>query len=139
MLNSFNCPRPRKQTTTDFISGQSKVKQSIDLLKQKIKHLQKQLVNNKIFLNMVIHDMRNPTNSIEFAIKEVLKLLAEVTVQDETAPGSPAKKQQGNFKLRAIPDKVEGRSSDYHMQAESDQFIKVPNKESAAFGGGNGE
>jgi hypothetical protein len=24
---------------------------------------------------MVIHDMRNPTNSIEFAVKEVLKLL----------------------------------------------------------------
>jgi|LauGreDrversion4_2_1035121.scaffolds.fasta_scaffold3695035_1 hypothetical protein len=24
---------------------------------------------------MVIHDMRNPTNQIEFAIKEVLKML----------------------------------------------------------------
>jgi hypothetical protein len=24
---------------------------------------------------MVIHDMRNPTNSIEFAIKEVLRVL----------------------------------------------------------------
>ena len=24
---------------------------------------------------MVIHDMRNPTNAIDFAIKEVLKLL----------------------------------------------------------------
>jgi hypothetical protein len=24
---------------------------------------------------MVIHDMRNPTNSIEFAVKEVLRLL----------------------------------------------------------------
>lgn len=27
---------------------------------------------------MVIHDMRNPTNSIEFAVKEVIKLLALV-------------------------------------------------------------
>ncbi len=43
--------------------------------KGKVKKLQKQLVNNKIFLNMVIHDMRNPTNSIEFAVKEVLRLI----------------------------------------------------------------
>lgn len=26
---------------------------------------------------MVIHDMRNPTTSIEFAVKEVMKLLAK--------------------------------------------------------------
>ena len=45
------------------------------MMQQKIKKLQKQLINNKIFLNMVIHDMRNPTNSIEYGIKEVLKIL----------------------------------------------------------------
>jgi|LauGreDrversion4_2_1035121.scaffolds.fasta_scaffold968966_1 hypothetical protein len=32
-------------------------------------------MNSKLFLNMVIHDMRNPTNSIEFALKQSLKLL----------------------------------------------------------------
>lgn len=42
---------------------------------KKIKKLEKQLNNTKIFLNMVIHDMRNPTNSIEFALKEVIKML----------------------------------------------------------------
>jgi hypothetical protein len=47
-----------------------------ELLQLKIKKLQRQLINNKIFLNMVIHDMRNPTNSIEYGIKEVLKILA---------------------------------------------------------------
>jgi hypothetical protein len=36
---------------------------------KKIKKLEKQLNNTKIFLNMVIHDMRHPTNSIEYAIK----------------------------------------------------------------------
>jgi hypothetical protein len=44
---------------------------------RKIKKLEKQLNNTKIFMNMVIHDMRNPTNSIEFAIKEVLKMLQQ--------------------------------------------------------------
>lgn len=48
------------------------------MLKQKVRKLQKQLINNKIFLNMVIHDMRNPTNSIEFAVKEVIRLMALV-------------------------------------------------------------
>jgi hypothetical protein len=43
----------------------------VDLLEMKLK-------NTKIFLNMVIHDMRNPTTSIEFAVKEVIKLLSEI-------------------------------------------------------------
>ena len=29
----------------------------------------------KIFLNMVIHDLRNPTNNIEYALREVIKVL----------------------------------------------------------------
>ena len=42
---------------------------------KKIEQLEIKLKNTKIFLNMVIHDMRNPTTSIEFAVKEVIKLL----------------------------------------------------------------
>jgi hypothetical protein len=42
--------------------------------RKKIKKLEKQLNNTKIFLNMVIHDMRNPTNSIEFAIKQIIQI-----------------------------------------------------------------
>ena len=30
------------------------------------------LENNKIFLNMAVHDMRNPTSQIEFVLKESL-------------------------------------------------------------------
>jgi hypothetical protein len=30
----------------------------------KVNKLQQQLKNNKMFMNMVIHDMRNPTNAI---------------------------------------------------------------------------
>ena len=53
-----------------------RVKQRVyDSLQTKVQKLQKQLTTNKIFMNMVIHDMRNPTNSIEFALKEVLNLL----------------------------------------------------------------
>eukprot|EP00347_Sterkiella_histriomuscorum_P019508 403341364 len=44
-------------------------------LRNKIQNLEKQLTNTKIFLSMVIHDMKNPTNSIDFALKEVLTLL----------------------------------------------------------------
>ena len=42
---------------------------------KKIEQLEIKLKNTKIFLNMVIHDMRNPTTSIEFAVKEVIKML----------------------------------------------------------------
>ena len=45
-----------------------------ELSRKKIKKLEKQLNNTKIFLNMVIHDMRNPTNSIEFAIKQIIQI-----------------------------------------------------------------
>lgn len=34
--------------------------------------LKQLLENNKIFLNMVIHDMKNPTNQIKFAIDQAL-------------------------------------------------------------------
>ena len=49
----------------------------IEKYKKKIKQLELQVQNSKIFLNMVIHDLRNPTNSIEFALREVIKLLSQ--------------------------------------------------------------
>ena len=33
-----------------------------NVLKNKTKNLQQSLDSNKIFLNMAVHDMRNPTN-----------------------------------------------------------------------------
>ena len=36
-------------------------------------NLERKVVSNRVFLNMVIHDMRNPSSSIEFAIKEMKK------------------------------------------------------------------
>jgi hypothetical protein len=44
----------------------------IDRLHKRIRVLESQVLNSKIFLNMVIHDLRNPTNSIEYALKEVI-------------------------------------------------------------------
>ena len=41
----------------------------IGFLKMKIKKLENNLQNNKIFLNMVVHDMRNPTKQIEFLLE----------------------------------------------------------------------
>ena len=49
--------------------------QLVDYLKEKIKKLKLQLRNTKIFLNMVIHEMRNPALSIELALAEALKII----------------------------------------------------------------
>lgn len=38
----------------------------------KIEKLQSKLKNNKIFMNMVIHDMRNPTTAIQFGVTETI-------------------------------------------------------------------
>ena len=38
--------------------------------KENMESLKKQLVNNRRFLHMVIHDMRNPTNSIQFGLEQ---------------------------------------------------------------------
>jgi hypothetical protein len=42
---------------------------ALDHFKEKSKLLEKNLENNKIFLNMVVHDMRNPTNQIDFTLQ----------------------------------------------------------------------
>ena len=41
---------------------------AMEFLKNKVSSLEKNLENNKLFLNMVVHDMRNPTNQIEFTL-----------------------------------------------------------------------
>jgi hypothetical protein len=45
-------------------------------LREKVKVLKQQLNNTKIFLNMVIHEMRNPATSIEMALNEALGILS---------------------------------------------------------------
>ena len=44
---------------------------------------------------MVIHDMRNPTNQIEFALKEVLKMLS-------TALGPSAVEENQDLKAQTL-------------------------------------
>ena len=48
----------------------------------KIEGLSEQLKMSKIFLNMVIHDMRNPTSSIKAGLQMVLNFLISVYSQD---------------------------------------------------------
>jgi hypothetical protein len=45
---------------------------ALEYLKNKTKNLEINLENTKIFLNMAVHDMRNPTNQLEFLSKQVL-------------------------------------------------------------------
>jgi len=74
----------------------------VEALKAKVRKLQKQLINNKIFLNMVIHDMRNPTNSIEFALKEMLRIVSDQGAPDPAAAGAAARTHSENFRLVAV-------------------------------------
>lgn len=55
----------------------------IDFLKDKIKKLEYNLKNNKIFLNMVVHDMRSPTKQIEYLLEQSLEYLSLLNVQVE--------------------------------------------------------
>ena len=42
---------------------------------EQVLELQSQLKNNKILMNMAIHDMRNPTNAIVFGVTETIQML----------------------------------------------------------------
>jgi hypothetical protein len=42
---------------------------------EKVLKLQSQLKNNKILMNMAIHDMRNPANAITFGVNETIQML----------------------------------------------------------------
>jgi light-regulated signal transduction histidine kinase (bacteriophytochrome) len=46
---------------------------AISLYKQELENLKKQISSNKIFLNMVIHDLRNPINQICYAISKAME------------------------------------------------------------------
>jgi len=50
---------------------------SIEYFKEENSNLKQALKNTKIFLNMVIHDLRNPTTQINFAIKYALDITKE--------------------------------------------------------------
>jgi hypothetical protein len=47
-------------------------------MKQKTSLLEKNLENNKVFLNMVVHDMRNPTNQIDYTLQQSLDQLLKL-------------------------------------------------------------
>jgi len=41
---------------------------ALEFYKKKVADLETELENTKIFLNMVIHDLRNPINNINFGL-----------------------------------------------------------------------
>jgi signal transduction histidine kinase len=51
--------------------------------RKKTSSLQEELKNTKVFLNMVIHDLRNPTNQIKFAIDLALTSIKEATIKTD--------------------------------------------------------
>lgn len=49
--------------------------EALQYFKAKSVKLEKSLENTKIFLNMVIHDLRNPTNQVEYLVNQSVKKL----------------------------------------------------------------
>jgi hypothetical protein len=49
--------------------------EALQYFKSKSVKLEKSLENTKIFLNMVIHDLRNPTNQVEYLVNQSVKKL----------------------------------------------------------------
>ena len=47
-------------------------------MKEKNNELKSSLESNKIFLNMVVHDMRNPTNQIEYILNQSINQLKDL-------------------------------------------------------------
>ena len=59
----------------------SKIEQKnfvLDYFKNKKIELENKLENNKVFLNMVVHDMRNPTNQIEYILNQSIEQLKDL-------------------------------------------------------------
>ena len=44
-------------------------------LRKKLEQLRNQLINTKIFLDMVVHEMRNPATAIQMGLGEILVML----------------------------------------------------------------
>ena len=68
-------------------------------MQEKISSLGKQLDSNKIFLNMVIHDMRNPTSSIKEGLKLALGELMKVQIMCQDQKKFSDKCQNLNSKI----------------------------------------
>ena len=59
----------------------SKIEQknfALDYFKNKKIELENNLENNKVFLNMLVHDMRNPTNQIEYILNQSIEQLKDL-------------------------------------------------------------
>lgn len=54
---------------------------ALEYLKEKTNLLETNLENNKLFLNMVVHDMRNPTNQIEYTLQQSIEHLDDLKEQ----------------------------------------------------------
>ena len=44
-------------------------------IETKMMELNQKLLSDKIFLNMVVHDMRNPASSIDFGLQQSLEII----------------------------------------------------------------
>lgn len=69
--------------------------------KNELLNLMTQLQQAKLFMNMVIHDTRNPTNSIKVGLKETIKQLQQIEVLFKEAREFTQKNEQLQEKLEA--------------------------------------
>ena len=67
--------------------------------------LEKNLENSKIFLNMVVHDLRNPTNQINFLIEHTLNILKDLFSRGYIFDKNELKNHQ--LSLQTVKEKLE--------------------------------
>ena len=56
---------------------------AVDYYKKKFNQLKLQCQNTRIYLNMVIHDLRNPANQIHFTVSHVVQELKNLGKEKE--------------------------------------------------------
>lgn len=96
---------------------QEKLEQKNEALqhfKIKSNKLEKSLENTKIFLNMVIHDLRNPTNQVEYLVNQSVKKLKIIQTKYHTLKN----------KLSEIPPEIIDENGDVIESKNPQNIIK---------------
>ena len=73
---------------------------ALEYLKEKTNLLETNLENNNLFLNMVVHDMRNPTNQIEYTLQQSIEHLDDLKEQLARLDYKLRNLEANNFEIR---------------------------------------
>ena len=87
--------------------------QALKYFKEKSIKLEKSLENTKIFLNMVIHDLRNPTNQVEYLVNQSLQKLKQIQQKYKKI-----RQEQSNISHNSLS--LRSKQSEFHLKKRKD-------------------